>query len=658
MKKIRLSFIHYVLIGCISFAILAIFLRIFGKGYVTLATIFLVITGLIALFEYQLQISELDELEQIQYVNHQAESGLASLLDKMPVGVIKMNAESNEVEWFNPYAELIFSTDDGDFDVDLLKKLLNSLFEDKGHYVTVADKKYSVYFDQTASVVYFFDVSSEYEATVGLVTTRPVIGIISVDNYDDLEDVISDSDISHINTFIANFVEEFTAQYHMFYRRVGMDRFYLFTDYTVLEQLMESKFSVIDQFREDAQKRELPITLSMGFSYGDGGHDQIGKIALLNLNLAEVRGGDQAVVKENDEQKNPIFFGGGTASAVKRTRTRTRAMMTAISDKIKSVDQVFIVGHKNLDMDALGASVGMQFFSSNILKPSYVVYDPSAMASDISRAITKLEDEQVTKLLTVEDAMRMVTDRSLLIMVDHSKTALTLSKDFYKEFQQIIVIDHHRRDDDFPENVLITYIESGASSASELVSELIQFQKSKKNRLTKIQASVLMAGIMLDTKNFSARVTSRTFDVASYLRSRGSDSVAIQEISAIQFDEYREVNELILTGEKVFPHIIVAYAHSTKPYDSVTISKAADSMLAMSEIEASFVIAHNQNGTISISARSRSKINVQRIMEQLGGGGHFNSAASQIEGQDLACVHQQLIEIIGNEVTIEKENVE
>lgn len=658
MKKIRLSFIHYVLIGCISFAILAIFLRIFGKGYVTLAGIFLVITGLIALFEYQLQISELDELEQIQYVNHQAESGLASLLDKMPVGVIKMNAESNEVEWFNPYAELIFSTDDGDFDVDLLKKLLNSLFEDKGHYVTVADKKYSVYFDQTASVVYFFDVSSEYEATVGLVTTRPVIGIISVDNYDDLEDVISDSDISHINTFIANFVEEFTAHYHMFYRRVGMDRFYLFTDYTVLEQLMESKFSVIDQFREDAQKRELPITLSMGFSYGDGGHDQIGKIALLNLNLAEVRGGDQAVVKENDEQKNPIFFGGGTASAVKRTRTRTRAMMTAISDKIKSVDQVFIVGHKNLDMDALGASVGMQFFSSNILKPSYVVYDPSAMASDISRAITKLEDEQVTKLLTVEDAMRMVTDRSLLIMVDHSKTALTLSKDFYKEFQQIIVIDHHRRDDDFPENVLITYIESGASSASELVSELIQFQKSKKNRLTKIQASVLMAGIMLDTKNFSSRVTSRTFDVASYLRSRGSDSVAIQEISAIQFDEYREVNELILTGEKVFPHIIVACAHSTKPYDSVTISKAADSMLAMSEIEASFVIAHNQNGTISISARSRSKINVQRIMEQLGGGGHFNSAASQIEGQDLACVHQRLIEIIENEVTIEKENVE
>ena len=176
--------------------------------------------------------------------------------------------------------------------------------------------------------------------------------------------------------------------------------------------------------------------------------------------------------------------------------------------------------------------------------------------------------------------------------------------------------------------------------------------------MTKIQASVLMAGIMLDTKNFSTRVTSRTFDVASYLRSRGSDSVAIQEISAIQFDEYREVNELILTGEKILPHIIVACANTTKAYDSVTISKAADSMLAMSEVEATFVIACNQSGTVSISARSRSKVNVQRIMEQLGGGGHFNSAASQIEGQDLMSIRQQLIETIENEVIIEKENVE
>lgn len=658
MKKFRMTPIHYCMVGLLAFIILAISSRLMGGTIANLFVILLILSSVIYLFLHQLKQVELDELEQIQYVNHQAENGLASLLDKMPVGVIKVNGETNEVEWFNPYAELIFSTEDGQFDVEYLQQVLAIPFEGKGHYTTIGDKKYSVYMDSQASVVYFFDASSEYEANVGLVTTRPVIGIMSVDNYDDLEDVVSDSDISNINGFIANFVEEFSEKYHMFYRRVGMDRFYLFTDYTVLEQLIESKFSIIDQFREEAKNRELPITVSMGFSYGDGNHDQIGRVALSNLNLAEVRGGDQAVVKEREEGKDPIFFGGGTASSIKRTRTRTRAMMTAISEKIKSVDQVFVVGHKKLDMDALGASIGMQLFAYNINERSYAVYDDTSMAQDIKRAVEKIQSDGATKLLTVSDALRMVTDQSLLIMVDHSKTALTLSNDLYEKFSQVIVIDHHRRDEDFPENAMITYIESGASSASELVTELLQFQNSKKNRLNKIQASVLMAGIMLDTKSFSVRVTSRTFDVASYLRSRGSDSVLIQEISAINFDEYREVNELILNGQLVFPHIIVATGAADVPYGTVTISKAADSMLAMSKIEATFVIALNEQGSISISARSRSKVNVQKIMEQMGGGGHFNSAASQLEDVTIDQVRTQLIDCIQEEVQKDKEEEE
>ena len=658
MKKFRMTPIHYCMVGLLAFIILAISSRLLGSTIANLFVILLILSGVIYLFLHQLKQVELDELEQIQYVNHQAENGLASLLDKMPVGVIKVNGETNEVEWFNPYAELIFSTEDGQFDVEYLQQVLTIPFEGKGHYATIGDKKYSVYLDSQASVVYFFDASSEYEANVGLVTTRPVIGIMSVDNYDDLEDVVSDSDISSINGFIANFVEEFSEKYHMFYRRVGMDRFYLFTDYTVLEQLIESKFSIIDQFREEAKNRELPITVSMGFSYGDGNHDEIGRVALSNLNLAEVRGGDQAVVKEREEGKDPIFFGGGTASSIKRTRTRTRAMMTAISEKIKSVDQVFVVGHKKLDMDALGASIGMQLFANNINERSYAVYDDRSMAQDIKRAVEKIQSDGATKLVTVSDALRMVTDQSLLIMVDHSKTALTLSNDLYEKFHQVIVIDHHRRDEDFPENAMITYIESGASSASELVTELLQFQNSKKNRLNKIQASVLMAGIMLDTKNFSVRVTSRTFDVASYLRSRGSDSVLIQEISAINFDEYREVNELILNGQMVFPHIIVATGAADVPYGTVTISKAADSMLAMSKIEATFVIALNEQGSISISARSRSKVNVQKIMEQMGGGGHFNSAASQLEDVTIDQVRTQLIDCIQEEVQKDKEEEE
>ena len=657
MKKNNLTPISAVLLGIATFGTLTILIIFSQNNVVTISALFLFVLLYLLLFVWQKKQYEKSEIEQIQYVNHQAEDSLNTLLDQMPVGVLKLDLSSGEVEWFNPYAELILTTEEGEIDVDLIQTIIKASVGNPGSYANLGETRYAVHMDKVAGVLYFFDVSGEYEATVELVTSRPVIGVISVDNYDDLEDATSESDISHINSFVANFVSEFAGQYAMFSRRVGMDRFYLFTDYTVLEGLMNDKFSVIDAFREESKQRQLPLTLSMGFSYGDGNHDEIGKVALRNLNLAEVRGGDQVVVKENDETKNPIYFGGGSAASVKRTRTRTRAMMTAISDKIRSVDQVFVVGHKNLDMDALGSAVGMQLFASNITENSYAVYDAEQMSPDIERAVNFLGKEGVTKLLPLTDAMRLVTKRSLLILVDHSKTALTLSKGFYELFTQTIVIDHHRRDQDFPENAVITYIESGASSASELVTELIQFQNSKKNRLSRMQASVLMAGMMLDTKNFTSRVTSRTFDVASYLRTRGSDSIAIQEIAATDFEEYREVNELILQGRKLGSDVLIAEAKESKCYDTVVISKAADAMLAMSGIEASFVLAKNTQGFISISARSRSKLNVQRIMEELGGGGHFNLAAAQIKDLTLSEAGEKLTEIVLNEIK-EKEKEE
>lgn len=649
MKKNNLTPNSAILLGLATFGTLTMLIIFSQNNVVTISVLFLFVLLYLLLFIWQKKQYEKSEIEQIQYVNHQAEDSLNTLLEQMPVGVLKLDLSSGEVEWFNPYAELILTTEEGEIDVELIQTIIKASVGAPGSYATLGETRYAVHMDKASGVLYFFDVSGEYEATVELVTSRPVIGVISVDNYDDLEDATSDSDISHINSFVANFVSEFTEKYAMFSRRVGMDRFYLFTDYTVLEELMNDKFSVIDVFREESKQRQLPLTLSMGFSYGDGNHDEIGKVALLNLNLAEVRGGDQVVVKENDETKNPVYFGGGSAASVKRTRTRTRAMMTAISDKIRSVDQVFVVGHKNLDMDALGSAVGMQLFASNITEDSYAVYDADQMSPDIERAINFLEKEGVTKLLPLSDAMRLVTKRSLLILVDHSKTALTLSKGFYDLFTQTIVIDHHRRDQDFPENAVITYIESGASSASELVTELIQFQNSKKNRLSRMQASVLMAGMMLDTKNFTSRVTSRTFDVASYLRTRGSDSIAIQEIAATDFEEYREVNELILQGHKLGSDILIAQAKDSMSYDTVVISKAADAMLGMSGIEASFVLAKNTQGFISISARSRSKINVQRIMEELGGGGHFNLAAAQIENMSLSEAGEKLTQLVLDE---------
>lgn len=646
MKRFRFETIHLIMMGLILFGLLALSVRILQSKMLIILAIFLVLLFVVAILLYQKEVYELNDFDHIEKLNEQTENNLKSLLDKMPVGVIQYDHETNSVVWYNPYAELIFTSEEGLMQDQLALEIIEE--KRKGNIsqtFEVSGNRYSSYIDESANIFYFFDAFIGNRETIDASMLRPVIGIISIDNYDDITDNLTDADISKINSFVANFIADFTEERNIFYRRVNMDRFYLFTDFHILKELMDDKFAFLEAFRKSAQDNQLRLTLSMGISYGLKEHDSIGQVALENLNIALVRGGDQVVIREIGDNKPPVYFGGASVSTVKRSRTRTRAMMTAISDRIKTVDNIFIMGHKRLDMDALGASVGMQFFASNILENSYAVYDPGDMGLDIERAIERLHADGKTRLISVEHAARLVTENSILVMVDHSKTALTLSREFYEMFKDVIVVDHHRRDDDFPDNAVLTFIESGASSAAELVTELIQFQNAKQ-RLSKIQASILMAGIMLDTKNFSTRVTSRTFDVASYLRNRGSDSVEIQQISATDFDEYKAINEIILRGERVIDNVIVATGYCDQLYSNVIASKAADTMLSMAGIEASFAIVRTNKDRIVISARSRSKINVQRIMEKLGGGGHFNLAACQIENAEIEAVKDMLIDTI------------
>ncbi|MGT2912005.1 DHH family phosphoesterase [Streptococcus cameli] len=653
MKKFRFSTLHFIMLGLILFGMIVLLSRFFADMVATYFVVFVALTSLVLALILQKKSYDISELEQIEYLNEQANHGLLKVLDQMPVGVIKIRKEDNHVEWFNPFAELIFAQEDGEFDQKKLKEIVDVGLDTDRSYALFGEKRYAVHVDIQQGLFYFFDASTEYTATSSLIGSRPVIGIISVDNYDELENTVTDSQISQVNSFLAQFVSNFAEENQIYYRRGTMDRFYFFTDYAVLERLIDTKFDVIDKFREEAKNLELALTLSIGIAYGDGNHQLIGQVAMQNLNMAEVRGGDQVVIKGSEDNQQPKFFGGGSASAVKRTRTRTRAMMTAVSDKLKTVDAVFVVGHRNMDMDALGSAVGMQYFSQNIMNNAYTVYNEKEMFPDIERAINKLKEENCSNLLTIEEATKKVTPQSILIMVDHSKIGLTLSKDFYELFEQVIVVDHHRRDADFPTNSILTYIESGASSASELVTELIQFQNDRRFKLNRLQSSLLMAGIMLDTKNFTARVNSRTFDVASYLRTRGSDSLEIHTISATDFDEYRRINELILRGQRLGDGMILVMGDGDIAYDNVTPSKAADAILDMSGIEAVFVVTKNINGYTAISARSRSKINVQRIMEAMGGGGHFNQAAAQIKDQTLAAVEASLREKIQEEISEE-----
>ncbi|HHD4723166.1 TPA: DHH family phosphoesterase [Streptococcus pyogenes] len=646
MKKFRFETIHLIMMGLILFGLLALCVSIMQSKILILLAIFLVLLFVVALLWYQKEAYQLSDLAHIELLNEQTEDNLKTLLDNMPVGVVQFDQETNAVEWYNPYAELIFTTEEGFIQNGLIQQIITEKRrEDISQTFEVSGNKYTSYIDVSSGIFYFFDSFVGNRQLADASMLRPVVGIISVDNYDDITDDLSDADTSKINSFVANFIDEFMESKRIFYRRVNMDRYYFFTDFKTLNDLMDNKFSVLEEFRKEAQDAQRPLTLSIGISFGEENHSQIGQVALENLNIALVRGGDQIVIRENADHTNPIYFGGGSVSTVKRSRTRTRAMMTAISDRIKMVDNVFIVGHRKLDMDALGSAVGMQFFAGNIIENSFAVYNPDEMSPDIERAIERLQADGKTRLISVSQAMGLVTPRSLLVMVDHSKISLTLSKEFYEQFQNVIVVDHHRRDDDFPDNAILTFIESGASSAAELVTELIQFQNAKKC-LNKIQASVLMAGIMLDTKNFSTRVTGRTFDVASYLRSKGSDSVEIQNISATDFEEYKQINEIILQGERLGDSIIVAAGEKNHLYSNVIASKAADTILSMAHVEASFVLVETASHKIAISARSRSKINVQRVMEKLGGGGHFNLAACQLTDISLPQAKYLLLKTI------------
>ncbi|MBJ8350093.1 DHH family phosphoesterase [Streptococcus zalophi] len=656
MKRFRLTNTHFVIIGLLLLVLVAISISFLTSKVMLFLALFLIMSFVVAIFIYQKTTYELSETEQIGLLNKQTEVSLKNLLDQMPVGVVKFNQSSYTVDWYNPYAELVFTDASGKFDDKIIKNAIKE--KENGSIdqsIMIDEKRYFFNVDLDEGVFYFFDnVSSVYHNNV-MPSTSPVIGIISIDNYDDITDSLQDAEVSQVNTFIANFITEFAESRHIFYRRFDMDRFYFFTDYNVLSKLIESQFDILRKFKEVAKEKELSLTISMGISYGDQNYYDIGNVAQKNLNMALVRGGDQVVIRENGEHKEFQYFGGGSVSTVKRTRTRTRAMMTAISDKIKTADSVFVVGHRNLDMDALGASIGMQFFASNIIDDAFAVYDDKNMNPDIKRAVTSLQQDSMLPLITLEQAEKLVTKNSILIMVDHSKTNLTLSKELYDKFSEVIVVDHHRRNEDFPENAVLSFIESGASSACELVTELIQFQNARNKQLNKVQASVLMAGIMQDTKNFSNRVTSRTFDVASYLVTLGSDSFEIQTIAATEFEEYRQINELILKGDLFKRDIIISCGDEDKCYSNVIASKSADTMLAMAGIEATFVIFKNLKGQTAISARSRNKLNVQKIMEEMGGGGHFNVAACQKPEYSIKEVYHMLIEKIQKERSRQEE---
>ncbi|HCN74459.1 MAG TPA: DHH family phosphoesterase [Lactococcus sp.] len=586
-------------------------------------------------------------LDNIRALNDLAENSLNATLDTMPIGVLRYSDKDYTPEWFNPYVDIIFANDEEKLQADKIKEIVQDIDDQGVQYLPVGKKKYAIKIDHQKHLLYFIDATSEVVAKTITSESRPVIGIISVDNYDDATDLISDSSRTLINNFIATKIDAISSKYNVYTSRYNASRYYVYTNYLTLKKIMDDKFEFVTTFREEATEKNFSLTLSIGMSYGLENFSKIGRTALNNLELALVRGGDQVVIKENINTAKPIYFGGNSASHIQKSRTRARAIATALRTIVRESDNVFVMGHKYPDMDALGAAVVTKIFANMNNKEAFVVYDEKQLLPDVERAIDKLNESKdgFAHIIRMDTARQLKKTNSLLIMVDHSKTSQTMDYEFYKSFAKVVVIDHHRRDEDFPKNALLTYIESGASSASELVTEVLQYQNDQPQKMSKVEASIALAGISVDTKNFSKGTTTRTFEAASFLRSQGADNNLIKTLLATEFDKYKKVNEIVLNAE-FHDHIAFGVGLYRKMYDNVTTAKAADTLLDMVGVDAAFAIVNHEKGYVAVSARSSGDFNVQRIMEKLGGGGHFNNAAAQVYDKTPNDVKEELLDLI------------
>lgn len=594
---------------------------------------------------------EISNQQKIQYASHRAQEALDYVSVEMPVGIITWD-DNNTFTWTNPAITESVQQLTKDDQQDMINELLQRAEKGKNIY-KIDNILYHFDLNLEKRVVYLIDVTKEYTLENKEKQQQAVVGILSVDNYDDVIDRRDDKEVSNLNSFITTIISDWMDSYRIFYKRVNAERFFLFGRYADLEKMIENNFDLLEHIRVSAEKQDMLITISMGISYGSESLEVIGDEAQNNLDIALVRGGDQVVVKNAAEGKKPVFYGGNSASAAKRTRVRSRAMSTALKNVFNQTGNVFVMGHRFPDMDAIGSAFGVACLARYHDKKVRIVINEEETIPDVERCLEEIHQngELENLLISPEAAMKQRKAGDLLVMVDYHRPSLSIDQELYEQFENIVIIDHHRRGDEFPDNSLLTYIESSASSASELVTELIQFESNEQQKMSKMEATLLLAGITVDTKNFAVRTTARTFDVASYLKTCGADASLVQYLLSTDIQSYLEISKLVGESDYVRDDIVVATGTEDQKYDSVTAAKTADTLLSMVDINAAFVIIKRTDGVIAISARSSGTINVQRVMEVLGGGGHFTNAATQLENSTIAEAKQRLLEAINKQLT-------
>ena len=585
---------------------------------------------------------------------------------KMPIGMILYDTNEN-ITWINPYLQKKLQRQNV---IGIpLKELNERLYyqvkkqiqnQKENDIFTHVDKKYQVIVHSDIRMIYLTDITEYASIEEKYHEEQIVFGQIFLDNFSEVSQSLNDRRKSNLNNFVTNQLSSWAIHHNIFMKRVDDDRFIAFLNRKSLETLEKEKFDIMDKIRETTAKQNYPLTVSMGFSYpdkenSDVTYPEIASYAQANLDLALGRGGDQVVVRSQNEDAR--FYGGKSNPMEKRTRVRARMVSQALKDLMEEATEIIVMGHQFPDMDAIGGCLGIRRIAKMNQKKAWIVTNENQFSHDIHKLMDVIREQKDLRedIITPEEALEKLTPNTLVILVDVSRPVIAASPEVLEQANKIVVIDHHRRSQDFPKNPVLVYIEPYASSTGELITELFEYQNNYAESIQPIEATAMLGGIIVDTRNFTLRTGSRTFDAASYLKSVGADTILIQRLLKENVETYllrsHLLNSLILLDN----NIGIVQGEEDNPYPTVVAAQTADMMLSMENIDASFVVTKREDGRIGISGRSLGNKNVQRVMEKMGGGGHLSNAATQLSDTTIAEAVIQLKEVIselGNDIDL------
>jgi cyclic-di-AMP phosphodiesterase len=590
---------------------------------------------------YQVLYEEIEDY--ISTLSYRVKKVGEEALMEMPIGIMLIN-DDYSIEWTNSFLASCFNEDTlvGRSLYDIAEQLIPLIKQETDiEIIDIHGRKFKVVVKREEKLLYFFDVTEQVEIEKQYEEERTVLGVIFLDNYDEVTQGLDDQTKSQINSQVTSILNKWANDYGLFLKRTSSDRFIAVMNEHILQQLEKNKFSILDEVREQTMKNNIQLTLSIGIGTGASSLPELGALAQSSLDLALGRGGDQVAIKQTNGKVK--FYGGKTNPMEKRTRVRARVISHALKELITESDKVLIMGHKYPDMDALGASIGILKVAQLNNKEGFIVIDTNHMDSGVQKLIEEIKNHSDlwSRFITPEQALELATDDTLLIVVDTHKPSLVIEEKLLFRIDNVVVIDHHRRGEEFVDDPLLVYMEPYASSTSELVTELLEYQP-KRMKLTMLEATALLAGIVVDTKSFTLRTGSRTFDAASYLRAQGADTVLVQKLLKENMSTYIKRAKMIENASIDANGIAIAKGDPNETYDQVLIAQAADTLLSLNGVVASFVISKRTDQTIGISARSLGDVNVQVIMESLEGGGHLTNAATQLHDITLEEAEKRL----------------